>query len=449
MRPKMSAALQTDFSGWKLFATAVLVALNGIFVAAEFALVKVRSARIDALANKGNKKAGMVRHILSDLNLYLSACQLGITLASLALGWLAEPAIATLLVSAAESAGLNISDGPAVHIVSLILALSIVTILHITIGEQAPKVFAIQKPEPMALFIAYPLHVFAVTFRPFIWFINVISNRLLRIVGITAVNEHDQGHDIDELRAVLRSATRSGHISTGQRAFGENILGLMRLEVRHIMLPRVDIVFLSTEKTTEENLEIVKKSDHTRFPLCGATLEDVRGVVHGKDILTALLSKQTVDLVELSRPLATIPDTQLLSRLILEQQKAQQQCAIVVDEHGTTVGMAFLEDALEEIVGPLHDEFDKKVPWVTTSKEGMIEMAGSIPLPEAEHLLGLELSNDTDTVGGFVTDTLGRLPETGETLEFSPYLITVLSMSKRRVARVRFEIQEPSETEGK
>jgi CBS domain containing-hemolysin-like protein len=441
MRRTMSAALQTDFSGWKLFATAMLVALNGIFVAAEFALVKVRVARIDALANKGSKKAGMVRHILSDLNLYLSACQLGITLASLALGWLAEPAIATLLVSAAASAGIDIA-GPAVHIVALILALSIVTILHITIGEQAPKVFAIQKPEPMAMFIAYPLHVFAVTFRPFIWFINVISNWLLRLVGITDVNEHDQGHDVDELRAVLRSATRSGHISKGQRAFGENILGLMRLEVRHIMLPRVDVVYLSTEKTTEENLEIVKKSDHTRFPLCGETLEDVHGVVHGKDILTALLSKQEVDLVELSRPLATIPDTQLLSRLILEQQKAQQQCAIVVDEHGTTVGMAFLEDALEEIVGPLHDEFDKKVPWVTTSKEGTIEMAGSIPLPEAEHLLGLELSNDTDTVGGFVTDTLGRLPETGETLEFSPYLITVLSMSKRRVARVRFEIQE-------
>lgn len=436
--------METDFSGWKLFATAVLVALNGIFVAAEFALVKVRAARIDALVNKGNKKAAMVKRILGDLNLYLSACQLGITLASLALGWLAEPAIATLLVSAAASAGIDIA-GQAVHIVALILALSIVTILHITIGEQAPKVFAISKPEPMALFIAYPLHFFAITFRPLIWFINVVSNWLLRLVGIADVNEHDQGHDVDELRAVLRSATRSGHISSGQRAFGENILGLMRLEVRHIMLPRVDIVYLSTEKTTEENLEIVKKSDHTRFPLCGATLEDVRGVVHGKDILTALLSKQTVDLVELSRPLATIPDTQLLSRLILEQQKAQQQCAIVVDEHGTTVGMAFLEDALEEIVGPLHDEFDKKVPWVTTSKEGMIEMAGSIPLPEAEHLLGLELSNDTDTVGGFVTDTLGRLPETGETLEFAPYLITVLSMSKRRVARVRFEVKDASD----
>lgn len=443
----MSAPLQTDFSAWKLVATAILVALNGVFVAAEFALVKVRVARIEALANKGSKKANLVRHILSDLNLYLSACQLGITLASLALGWLAEPAIATLLVSAAEKIGFSVTDGPAVHIVSLILALSIVTILHITIGEQAPKVFAIQKPEPMALSIAYPLHAFAITFRPFIWFINVISNGLLRLVGISAANEHDQGHDVDELRAVLRSATRSGHISKGQRALGENILGLMRLEVRHIMLPRVDIVYLSTEKTTEENLEIVNKTDHTRFPLCGANLEDVRGVVHGKDILTALLSNQEVDLLAMCRPLATIPDTQLLSRLILEQQKAQQQCAIVVDEHGTTVGMAFLEDALEEIVGPLHDEFDKKVPWVTTTKEGIIEMAGSVPLPEAEHLLGLELSNDTDTVGGFVTDNLGRLPETGDTLEFAPYLITVLSMSKRRVARVRFEVQHPKEAE--
>jgi len=443
----MSAPLPSDFSAWKLVATAFLVALNGIFVAAEFALVKVRTARIETLAKKGNKKAKLVKHILGDLNLYLSACQLGITLASLALGWLAEPAIATLIVSAAESAGINITAGPAVHIISLILALSIVTILHITIGEQAPKVFAIQKPEPMALAIAYPLHAFAITFRPFIWFINVISNWLLRIVGIADASEHDQGHDVDELRAVLRSATRSGHISSGQRAFGENILGLMKLEVRHIMLPRVDIVYLSTEKTTEANLEIVKTTDHTRFPLCGATLEDVRGVVHGKDILTALLGNQEIDLVELSRPLPTIPDTQLLSTLILEQQKAQQQCAIVVDEHGTTVGMAFLEDALEEIVGPLHDEFDKKVPWVTNSKDGIIEMAGSVPLPEAEHLLGLELSNDTDTVGGFVTDTLGRLPETGETLEFPPYLITVLSMSKRRVARVRFAVSDESETD--
>jgi len=435
----MNAPLQTDFSGWKLIATALLVAINGIFVAAEFALVKVRSARIDVMANRGSKKAQLVRHMLADLSLYLSACQLGVTLASLALGWLAEPAIATLIVSLADSAGINITNGPAVHIISLILALSIVTILHITIGEQAPKVFALQKPESMALSIAYPLHLFAITFRPFIWVINVISNSLLHLVGISNVNGHEDEHDVDELRAVLRSATRSGHISSDQRALGENILGLMRLEVRHIMLPRVDIVYLSTERTTEENLEIVKNTDHTRFPLCVATLEDVQGVVHGKDILTALLSNDDIDLVKLSRPLATIPNTQLLSTLILELQKAQQQCAIVVDEHGTTVGMAFLEDALEEIVGPLYDEFDKKMPRVTTMEEGIIEMAGSVPLPEAEHLLDLELSNDTDTVGGFVTDTLGRLPETGETLEFPPYLITVLSMSKRRVARVRFQ----------
>jgi len=431
------------FSAWKLLGAAFLVLANGFFVAAEFALVKVRATRIHARARKGDGRARIVTRMLGDLSLYLSGCQLGITLASLALGWLSESAVAAALLAAADGLGLDVQDGPWVHVAALILSLTIITILHMTIGEQAPKVFAIAKAEKMALFAARPLHVFTLTLRPFIWLIDVLSNTLAKMAGISSSNEHDQGHDVGELRAVLSAANRAGHITARQQTLGENVLDLMRLEVRHIMLPRVDVVYLSSQRTVKANLDLVAKSHHSRFPLCTRDLDDVRGIIHVRDLFARLQEgRPEIDLESLCRPALVVPDTQRVSNLIVELQRAQRHCAVVVDEYGSAVGMVFLEDALEEIVGPIHDEFDTKspIPWVDESSDGVIEMAGSVPLPEAADILDLELSAASDTIGGYVTERIGQLPEVGASFALPPYLVTVLAASKRRITRVRFEL---------
>jgi len=424
---------------WKLLITAIFVFLNGYFVAAEFALVKVRPSRIQTLADAGDRRAKIISMMLAHLNHYLSACQLGITLASLVLGWLAEPAVAALIIEAADFFGVTIISGPTLHLIALILALSIITILHMTIGEQAPKIWAIRRAERVVLLVAYPLRLFAFLLFPMIWIVNGISNMLLRIVGIYGVGHDEGAYDVNELREILLSASRAGHISVRQQAFGENILGLMKLEVRHIMLPRVDVVFCSTANSLDENLDLIRRSGHTRIPLGDPDLDHVLGILHGKDLLSDLLGgNDRPDLEARVREIPSVPDTLLLSRLIAELQSSQQQCSMVVDEHGTTVGMAYLEDAIEEIVGPIHDEFDSRQSRVERLEDGRIEMHGAMPLPEAIDLLGIDMGTEEDTVGGYVTALLGRLPKAEEVLTLPGFDVKVLEVTNRRVERVQF-----------
>jgi CBS domain containing-hemolysin-like protein len=428
---------------WLLLATVFFVLLNGFFVAAEFALVKVRGSRLESLAQGGNSRAQVAVGILGGLDRYLSACQLGITLASLILGWLAEPAVARLIIAIAGYAGVTIPDTGALHVVALAIALAIVTILHMTVGEQAPKIWAIQRPEPMTLWVAYPLKIFTMVFRPFIWIINSISNALLRLVGIRGIHVEEGAHDIEELRAVLHAAARAGHITIRQRVFGEGVLGLMDLQVRHIMLPREELSFLSTSMTMEENLRVLRETRHTRFPLCDPDMENVKGLIHAKDVLARLIQKESPDLKGLVREMPRVESTHSLGRLILEMQRDQTHCALVVDEEEKAVGMVFLEDALEEIVGPLHDEFDRKVPWITRPEVGVVEMTGSVPLREAQEVLGADLGKQEDTIGGRIGALLGRVPAEGDTVEIPPYRVTVLAMSRRRIGRARFERISP------
>nr|XP_061804821.1 UPF0053 protein YugS-like [Nerophis lumbriciformis] len=410
----------------KLAATAFFVGLNGFFVAAEFALVKIRGSRIEALAKQGKSSAVTVQRILKDLNLYLSACQLGITIASLILGWLAEPAVAALLQLAAEGLGFEVQESASFHLFALVVALTIITILHVTIGEQVPKIWAIRKAESTALLTGYPLWLFTLILKPFIAFINAVSNLMLRGFGLKDDGGHgDEVHDIEELRAILRAASHAGNITKRQEAFGDNILGLVNLRVRHIMLPRVDVAYVSTRQSAEENLALIRSSRHSRFPVADPDLDQTVGIVHAKDILGSVLEgKAAPSLVELARPIPSGERT---------------HCAMVVDEHGTTVGMVFLEDALEEIVGPLPDEFDEMAPLTHDTEDDSIEMSGNLPLPEAAKHLDLELGTEEDTVAGYVVSLLGRIPKVGDSLEVPPYRIRVLAMVKRRISRVSFE----------
>jgi CBS domain containing-hemolysin-like protein len=435
--------------GWRLAVTLFFVLLNGFFVAAEFALVKVRTTQIASLATAGSARANVAHHILGHLDRYLSACQLGITMASLILGWLAEPAIAELLLAGAAALGFEFAvSGVVLHGIALGLALTVVTVLHMTVGEQAPKIWAIHRSESIALRVAYPLRIFAAVFRPFIWVVNGISNGLLRLVGISPEELSDASiHSAAELKLVLSTSAEAGQITPRQLELAQNVLDIIDLEVRHIMVPRVDVEYLTLQNSPDENLRIIRKSGHSRFPVCTVGLDSVIGIVHAKQVMSEAADGVVPDLRKLARKPLFVSDTQSVSRLIFQLQRSQNHACVVLDEHGTTIGLAFLEDALEEIVGPLHDEFDEEPLLIKRHPSGAIEMSGSVALPEAADLLELGgLDEDADTIGGFVVASLGRLPRVGDELRIGGYRARVVVITRRRIDKLMFEpIDEPDQ----
>jgi CBS domain containing-hemolysin-like protein len=429
--------------GWRLFATLFFVALNGFFVAAEFALVKVRAARIEQLTREGRRAAPTVQHLLKHLDRYLSACQLGITLASLILGALGEPAVSVLIIAAAGGLGLSIDAGAGwLPIVSIGIAFTLITILHMTVGEQAPKMWALRRAETVSLATARTLRIFAWLFGPFIVAINAISNGMLRMIGLPAELGHEGSHSAEEIRSILSLSASAGHISEQEYEITENVFRMVDLEVRHIVVPRVEVAYLTLEHTVEENLARIRSTGHSRLPLCTVGLDTIVGIIHSRDVLDAALQGETPSLRTLAREPVFVSDTMPLAGFLRELQAQRQHCAVVLDEHGTAIGLAFREDALEEIVGPLGDEFDEdEQPGLVELEGGVYELRGRLALPEAEDLFELELSDDEreeeDTIGGHVTARLGRLPRQGDTVRVGRYVATVLDASGRRVQRLR------------
>jgi CBS domain containing-hemolysin-like protein len=441
------ASLDALGVAWRLGATLFFVALNGFFVAAEFALVKVRASRIDELVSRGRSPARTVQHLLVNLDHYLSACQLGITLASLILGALGEPAVSVLILATARGLGIGVQEGATwLPWVSIFLAFVVITTLHMTIGEQAPKMWALRRSEGTALRTAPILRGFTWVFGPFIAAINGLSNWMLRVVGVPAGHQHDSGHTSGEIRSILSLSARAGHISERELELAANVFRLIDYEVRHIVVPRVDIDFLTRERSLEENLERIRRSGHSRFPLCDVGLDTILGFVHAKDVLDAELRGEQPDLQVLTREPVFVPDTMALSDFLLELQANRQHCAVVLDEHGTAIGLAFREDALEEIVGPLGDEFDEDEPEFAWLEGGSCEVRGRMSLPEICGRLEIELPEaereEEETIGGQVVARLGRLPRKGDSVDVGPYRATVLEVTRRRVQRVRLDPRE-------
>ncbi len=441
-----------DFFGvaWRLGATLFFVLLNGFFVAAEFALVKVRESRIDILAREGRAAAPAVQHILGHLDRYLSACQLGITLASLVLGALGEPAVSVLLVAGAEGVGIDVSaEARWVPIVSITLAFMLITILHMTIGEQAPKMWALRRPEETALATGRALRLFTTVFGPFISVINQLSNALLRLVGLPAKLGREASLSSEEIRSILSLSAHAGEISEHEFELTENVFRMIEMEVRHILVPRVDIQFLTLDYDLEDNLDRIRTSGHSRYALCEVGLDTIIGVVHAKDVLDATLRNEKPDLQGIARDPVFVPDSMSLSDFLRELQQSRQHCAVVLDEHGTTIGMAFREDALEEIVGPLGDEFDEAEPELISASGDAFEVRGRMSMPELEQRLDFDLPDDEyedqDTIGGHVTARLGRLPRKGDQVRVGPYEAEVLDVVRRRVHRVRLVAVPPGE----
>ncbi len=439
------AAIDGATIAWRLGVTMLFVLVNGFFVAAEFALVKLRMSRIEAAVAEGHGGARAVRDIMGRLDLYLSACQMGITLCSLVLGWLAEPAVATLILYVAEAAGMQVADSAWVHGVALALALTIVTILHMTIGEQAPKIWAIQRAESTAMATSRPLKAFTALFRPLIVLVNAISNAMLRAGGVEPHGELDGVHDVSELRSVIAASASAGHLTPRQRKLAENILGLVDHEVRHVLVPRVDVVSLDLESSPADNLARLGTCGHSRLPLVRHSLDQVVGVLHARDVLGKLIDGGDVDLEALARPALVVPDTQPLGEFVARAQATGNHCMVVVDEHGTATGLVFLEDALESIVGPIRDELDSPVsPDAVEVEPGVFEVSGHLALPAAATLLDTDISGEEDTIGGHLVARLGHLPAEGDVVELPGLEATVLSMGARLIERIRFKRVNPT-----
>jgi len=421
----------------KIGAIALLVFLNGFFVAAEFALVKVRSSQLDALSAEGNMGAGVARQVMANLDAYLSACQLGITLASLGLGWVGEPFLARMLQPLYAMASI---ESPAIiRATSFALAFFTITFLHIVLGEQAPKILAIRKALATSIIISPPLRLFYIVFKPAIWFLNGASNWVLKHLLRLEPAAHGEGsHSEEELRLILDQSEKSDEVSSLGRDLLVNALDLRRRVVRDIMTPRGEVVFLDIEESFEENVKKALESRHTRFPLCRGHLDNTIGLVHIKELVPMMRDPQP-DLLRIKRDLIPVPEMMSLEKLLNLFLTKHAHLAIVVDEYGGTVGMVTLENVLEEIVGDIQDEFDTEKAEFRKINESEFSIDGAVGLYELRDLAGLELeSADVSTIGGYVTHLLGHLPKQGEQVRIDDYLVTISQTDGRRVGQLHF-----------
>lgn len=429
----------------RLGAIALLVFLNGFFVAAEFALVKVRSSQLDALTAEGHRGAGIARQVMGNLDAYLSACQLGITLASLGLGWVGEPFLARMLQPLFAMA--SIESPTVIKATSFTLAFSVITFLHIVLGEQAPKILAIRKALGTAVVISAPLRLFYIIFKPAIWFLNAASNWVLKnIFRLQPTEEGEVSHSEEELRLILDQSEKSDEVSELGRDLLVNALDLRQRVVRDIMTPRGEVVFLDLEETFEENVKKALESRHTRFPLCRGHLDNAVGLIHIKELMPMMRDPRP-DLLRIKRELIPVPEMMSLEKLLTLFLTKHAHLAIVVDEYGGTVGMVTLENVLEEIVGDIQDEFDTEKAEFRKISEEEFSVDGSLGLYELRDLAGLELeSSDVSTIGGYVTHLLGHLPKQGEQVRIDDYLVTISQTDGRRVGQLHFRKLNESES---
>lgn len=421
---------------WKALAVLVLVFLNGFFVATEFALVKVRDTQLDPLANQGNRRARMVKHIHGHLDAYLSAAQLGITLASLGLGWIGEPIFHDLLEPVFDVLGVKSMDLR--KTVSFVVGFSTITFLHIVAGEQAPKSFGIRQPLQTALFVAYPMRAFHAAAYPFIWVLNESSLWLLRRFGIEPAGEG--AHSEEELRLLLISVQRG----RPGNAFGRNVvinaLDLHRRVVRDVMRPRQEVVPFDTAASIEACLEVAERTRYSRFPLCeGGDLDRTLGVVHIKDLFAMRHKARTgADLFPVARKLVYVAESARLEKVLHVFQDRRLHMAIVVDEYGGCLGLITLENILEELVGQIQDEFDQEKPLFVKVGEAEWELDGALPIQDLAELLAMPVEEEgVTTTSGLVTQRLGGFPKEGDTLQLGAFQLQVEQLEGPRVSRLR------------
>ncbi|MFD2169121.1 hemolysin family protein [Tumebacillus lipolyticus] len=410
-----------------------LVLLNGFFVAAEFAMVKVRSTRIEQLVLEGNKRAKFAQRVTDKLDAHLSATQLGITISSLALGWVGEKTLSKLFILWFDGFGLNEAM---LHTVSTVISFSIITFLHIVLGELAPKSLAIQRAEGTVLWTAGPLIFFYKLMYPFIWMLNGTANSFLRLIGIRPASDAELAHNEEELRMIVTQSHESGVIDETERTLFDNIFDFSNRVAREIMVPRTDMSCLYINRSFKDNLEKADSEKHTRFPLILEDKDNIVGVVHIKDLYAVALSgREEASLETIARKPVTVPESMPIKDVLKILQKNRSELAIVIDEYGGTAGIVTTEDILEELVGEIQDEFDEERPFIEEQSDH-VSIDARMLIDEVNEYFHLNIeSEEVDTIGGFIYAHF-QTPFVGGKVTLDNYQFTITEMDSLRVTRL-------------
>ena len=430
-----------------LFLVALLIGLTAFFVGSEFAVVKVRMSRIDQLIAEGNKKAILAKKVANDLDYYLSACQLGITVTALGLGWLGKPTVERLLYPLFDSLGVTQALST---VISFVVAFSIVTFLHVVVGELAPKSLAIQFAEKMTLLLAGPLYWFGKIMYPLIWTLNGSARILLRTFGVQPAG-HEQAHSEEELKIIMTQSFQSGEINQTELSYMENIFSFDERVAKDIMVPRTQMVTLEQSMNREEIIVVLDEHKYTRYPVTeNGDKDHIIGFVNVKEMITDYVTGRDRDLVDCVHELPLIHEVTPIQEVLLKMQKERVHIALVIDEYGGTAGVITMEDILEEIVGEIRDEFDAdEIPDIQQISEEMYHISGRVLLSDIEKQFGINFkeSEDVDTIGGWFqyqnTDTMP-----GDFIDQDEHRWTILEMDNHQIIKVSLQLRAtPKEEE--
>lgn len=429
---------------------AILIAFTGFFVAAEFAIVKVRSSRIDQLVAEGKRGALAAKKVTTNLDEYLSACQLGITVTAMGLGWLGEPTIEKLLHPLFEKWNLNPSIS---SVLTFGLAFMLMTYLHVVVGELAPKTMAIQKAERVTLLLAGPLMMFYKVMYPFIWVLNGSARVITGLFGLKPASEHEVAHTEEELRLILSDSYESGEINQAEYKYVNNIFEFDNRIAKEIMVPRTEIIGFYLEDSVEEHMKVNQNERYTRYPIFGEDKDDIIGMVNVKDFFIRYMTEDQKDLSSIRsymRPIIEVMETTPIHDLLLQMQKKRIPMAVLYDEYGGTAGIVTLEDILEEIVGEIRDEYDEdEAPPIQHVNEQHIIVDGKVLISEVKDLFGLHIEeDDVDTIGGWIMMQNHEIEE-GQHVEAEGYEFKVLEKDAYQIKRVEIRKMEQEQEEEK
>lgn len=425
-----------------VFVSFALIAINGIFVAAEFALVNIKPSRVDSRVAQKRLFSRLVRRQFKNLEDSISACQLGRTISSLALGWLGEPAFAALLEP--HFSKITGNSYALTHAVSLLFAFLVIATLHLTLGEQIPKVLALTRPESIATFCALPLRIFRFFSYPFLTSLNGISRALLNLFGVSEFVAHDSTHTEDEIRSLLGRAHLQGHLTRTEHRLLNAVFEFDDRVVREIMLPKKDVVFLESSESPTKLLELIRTTKHSRYPFGHGSLDEVEGVLHIKDLLGQEID-DNFDFKPMLRPPHKVPEGLEIGKLLRQFQATKQHMAFVMDEFGNVIGAVTMENVIEQIVGTVQDEFDLEDPLIVPEQNGIFLVDGGISLEELEKSLKYEFEDtEADTLSGFLTFKLEQLPKEGDEVDLGQFVAEVIETLDSCAEKVRIRVKKPA-----
>lgn len=426
---------------FNLTLAAFFVALNGFFVLSEFALVKVRRSKLEELVKNKVTNSKLALKMASSVDTYLSACQLGITLASLALGWLGEPAFASLIRAPLEK--YTEFSNAAIHTIAFIIAFTCITLLHVVLGEQAPKLVAIAKSEKVVLWIVRPLYVFWVIFFPIIKIFDYIASSAVRVAGIRQTKDGEHAHSEEEIKIIVGESFKDGVLDTMESEIIQNAVDFGDTVAKEVMTPRKDMVCLDKQNSLEENLKIIRDSKFTRFPYIDGNKDSVIGLIHIRDIIQSELDKTKIHLDKIVRKFVIVPENSSVSTLLKMMNKERISAVLVLDEYGGTAGFLTMEDIIEEIFGDIRDEHDKEIINYKQISDDEYEFNGRFELEEIEDMLEIAFDEETEqlTIGGYVFNLFERLPIVGDKIEDENCTYEVLEIDGGRIAKVKLTLK--------